>query len=180
MKYLVVIDAQNDFVDGSLGTPEAVLAMEKAAELIENFDGKVYCTMDTHYSDYLSTEEGKHIPVEHCIVGKRGRDIYERLYKVLKDKHPQYFQKDRFGCIPLVRALCADDTALMINENDKIESITIVGLVTDICVITNALLIKTFMPTVPITVVADCCAGTTPERHKKALDIMKNCLIEVA
>ena len=162
---------QNDFIDGALGTKEAVAILPAVKSKIENFDGKVLFTRDTHESDYLSTQEGKNLPVEHCIKDTDGWQIHPEL-DALRKEEP--IDKPSFGSVALAQLLKTCDT-----YDEKIEEITLVGLCTDICVISNALLLKAAMPEVPITVDASCCAGVTPASHKNALEAMKMCQIKV-
>jgi len=168
MKYLIVIDMQNDFVDGALGTKEAVAIVPNVAEKIKGFDGKVLFTRDTHHENYIDPQEGKNLPVPHCIEGTEGFELVQEI-KALCDSKP--IDKPVFGSAELGMKLQAE------NEKEPIESITLVGLCTDICVISNAFVIKSFLPEVPIIVDASCCAGVTPESHLRALESMKTCQI---
>ena len=170
MKILVVIDMQNDFIDGELGTKEAQAIVPKVAEKIKNFDGKVFYTRDTHDEKYLETQEGKNLPVPHCIRGTEGWQIRKEL-DALRKTEP--IDKETFGSTDLAADLLA------LHEDEEIGSITLVGLCTDICVISNALLIKATLPEVPIYVDAACCAGVTPESHENALKAMEACQIKV-
>ena len=167
---LVVVDMQNDFIDGALGTKEAVAIVPKAEEKIRNFNGTVFFTRDTHENWYLETQEGKKLPVPHCIRDTEGWQIRREL-DILRKTEP--VDKETFGSTDL-----ADDLVAM-NIDDEIKSITFVGLCTDICVISNALLVKAALPEVPIIVDAACCAGVTPESHENALKAMEMCQVEV-
>ena len=167
---LIVVDMQNDFIDGALGTKEAVAIVPKVEEKIRNFDGEVFFTRDTHENWYLETQEGKNLPVAHCIRDTEGWQIRKEL-DALRKTEP--VDKDTFGSTELAGELVA------INEDEEIESITLVGLCTDICVISNALLIKASLPEVPIYVDASCCAGVTPESHENALKAMEMCQIKI-
>lgn len=167
---LLVIDMQNDFIDGALGTPEAVAIVGKVAEKIKSFPGRVIFTRDTHEENYMETQEGRKLPVPHCIRGSQGWQIREELEKL---RTGPAVDKPTFGSQALGELL------LKLDKEEKIGSITLVGLCTDICVISNALLAKAFLPEVPITVDASCCAGVTPESHKTALSAMKMCQIQV-
>ena len=169
---LVVVDMQNDFIDGALGTKEAVAIVPKVAEKIRNFSGKVLFTRDTHEENYLDTQEGKNLPVEHCIKGSEGWEIVEPLRKYL-DKAACIYDKKTFGSLRLAQDIKA------INEIESITSIEIVGVCTDICVISNAMLIKAAMPEVPVRICSECCAGTSEEAHKTALAAMAGCQIEI-
>lgn len=167
MKYLIVVDMQNDFIDGSLGTKEAEQIVPYVKSLIENFDGKVLFTRDTHFEDYMNTAEGKNLPVPHCIKGTDGWQIHPELDALRKT---EAIDKITFGSKDLVDILA---------KEKEIESITLVGLCTDICVISNALLIKAYFPEIPIAVDSNACAGVTPESHQNALSAMKMCQIEI-
>lgn len=167
---LVVVDMQNDFIDGALGTKEAVAIVPKVEEKIRNFNGTVLFTRDTHENWYLETQEGKKLPVPHCIRDTEGWQIRREL-DILRKTEP--VDKETFGSTDL-----ADDLVAM-NIDDEIKSITFVGLCTDICIISNALLVKAALPEVPIIVDAACCAGVTPESHENALKAMEMCQVEV-
>lgn len=170
MKYLIVVDMQNDFVEGALGTKEAVAIVPNVVEKIKEFDGKVLFTRDTHHENYMETQEGKNLPVPHCIEGTEGFELVAEI-KALCDSKP--IDKPVFGSVELGMKLQAE------NETESIESITLIGLCTDICVISNAFVLKSFLPEVPIVVDASCCAGVTPESHLRALESMKTCQIQV-
>ncbi|MBE6698923.1 MAG: cysteine hydrolase [Ruminococcaceae bacterium] len=167
MKYLIVVDMQNDFIDGALGTTEAVAIVPYVKEKIENFEGKVLFTRDTHTIDYLSTQEGRNLPVEHCIKGTNGWQIRSELDILRKT---EAIDKPTFGSTALVHLL---------QKAEDVEAVELIGLCTDICVISNAMLIKAAFPEVPVTVDAKCCAGVTPQSHQNALDAMKMCQIRV-
>lgn len=171
MKFLIVVDMQNDFIDGALGTKEAVAILPAVKSKIENFEGKIIFTRDTHETDYLSTQEGRNLPVEHCIKDTDGWQINSELEALRKE---DAFDKPSFGSVALSQYLKAYDT-----YEEKIESITLIGICTDICVISNAMLIKAFLPEVPVTVDASCCAGVTPESHQNALNAMAVCQINI-
>lgn len=172
-KILVVVDMQEDFVRGSLGSPAAEKIVNSVMEKVKNFDGKVIFTQDTHEKNYLDTQEGKHLPVLHCIKGTEGWEIIEELKPLLSEKKAEVYEKITFGSDKLARRL------LDIDREEKIESITLIGLCTDICVVSNALLIKAFLPETPIIVDTACCAGVTEEKHRSALETMRSCQIEV-
>ena len=165
-KVLLVIDMQNDFIDGALGTPEAQAIVENVKKKIENFDGEVWYTRDTHPENYMETREGKHLPVPHCIKGTAGWQITEALSGL--DCH-RIIDKPTFGSTELQNLLVEQGA----------EDITLVGLCTDICVISNAMLAKAALPEAEITVDAACCAGVTPESHLRALAAMQMCQIKV-
>ena len=165
MKVLIVVDMQNDFIDGSLGTKEAVEIVNRVAEVMDSFDGAVICTRDTHFADYLNTSEGRKLPVEHCIEGTKGHALQDTIQKMAEKKQAVVTNKITFGAKNLPE------------EIEKLaggvpESI-------DICVISNAMLLKAFYPEVPISVDASACAGVTPQSHKNALEAMKMCQIDI-
>lgn len=170
LNVLVVVDMQNDFIDGALGTPEAVAIVPKVVDKIRNFDGTVLFTRDTHTASYLYTQEGQNLPVEHCIKGTAGWEIRPEIEAL---RRTEAINKGTFGSTALPERL------LMMNATEHIDSITFVGLCTDICVISNAMLVKAYLPEVPILVDASCCAGVTPETHKNALAAMKCCQIKI-
>ena len=170
MNVLIVVDMQNDFIDGTLGTKEAVSIVSNVVERIKTFKGLILATRDTHNKDYLSTQEGRKLPVEHCIKGSKGWEIREEIAKLIKEEP---IDKPAFGSWELA------DRLFLIDQEEKIESITLIGLCTDICVISNALLLKAFLPEVPISVDASCCAGVTKESHEQALEAMKMCQIQI-
>lgn len=172
MKTLIVIDMQKDFVDGSLGSKEAVAIVpnvkKKISEYVANGDKIVY-TRDTHGEDYLETNEGKHLPVKHCINDTDGWQIYDGLYV----DGCSIVDKGAFG-FPFWNQIPA--TSVDLPNSEEIE---VIGLCTDICVVSNALILKAQFPEHKITVDSSCCAGVTPESHEAALTTMKMCQIEV-
>lgn len=170
MHVLVVVDMQKDFIDGALGTKEAQAIVPRVVEKIENFDGRVFATRDTHTEQYLQTEEGRHLPVVHCVKGTDGWQLHPAIAALLSR---QPVDKPTFGSTELAEQL------VRCHAGQAIESITLVRLCTDICVISNALLLKAFLPEVPIAVDAACCAGVTPESHENALRAMEMCQISV-
>ena len=170
-KILIVIDMQNDFIDAALGTKEAVSIVENVKEKIRSFPVEdVIATMDTHGEDYMQTQEGKNLPVMHCIGGTDGWKIRPDIAELLTGA--KIYEKPTFGST----ALAADLKEL--SEKEEIE-LELVGLCTDICVVSNALLLKAAMPEVKISVDAACCAGVTPQKHLAALETMRSCQIEV-
>lgn len=169
---LVVVDIQNDFVDGALGTPEAVAIIDKAVEKISSFDGEIFVTYDTHFSDYLSTSEGKKLPVEHCIKGTQGWELNKNIAKALECKKFTKVEKLTFGSNKLPNFIKASV------GNDDFD-ITIIGLCTDICVVSNALILKANFPEKEIYVDSSCCAGVTVDSHNAALSTMKMCQINI-
>ena len=171
MKYLIVVDMQNDFITGSLGTKEAEAILPKVIEKVKNFDGTIIYTKDTHQTDYLTTQEGKNLPVEHCIEGTWGWMLADELEKLSAGN--KVFNKPTFGSMELANYLVEE------NEKETIEEIELCGLCTDICVISNAFVIKANLTEVPVSVDASCCAGVTPESHLNALAAMKMCQVKV-
>lgn len=172
-KYLIVIDMQNDFVDGALGTPEAQAIADAVVEEAKSFDGTVAFTLDTHGEDYLSSQEGANLPVPHCIKGTPGWQLIPALDSVAHERNARIFEKPTFGSTDLAAWLQAE------NATNPIESIELVGVCTDICVVSNALLIKAVLPEVPLVVDAALCAGVTPAAHEAALATMRNCQVQV-
>ena len=168
-KILIVVDMQNDFIDGSLGSPEALGIVENVKTKICEYDKQdIFVTMDTHDSNYLNTQEGRNLPVEHCIKGTEGWKIRADIAELLEGA--AVFEKPTFGSIQLARSISE------IAARQEIE-IEMIGLCTDICVVSNALLLKAMMPEVQITVDPACCAGVTPESHEAALKTMQMCQI---
>lgn len=172
-KILIVVDMQKDFVSGSLGTAEAAAILPRVEQKVQNFDGKVIFTKDTHFEDYADTQEGKFLPVSHCIKGTDGWELAGNLEQIKEEKHAQMYEKLTFGCRKLAEDLAALDA------KEKIDSIELIGLCTDICVVSNALMIKAFLPETPMRVDASCCGGVTPEKHEAALETMRSCQIEI-
>ncbi len=167
---LLVIDMQNDFIDGALGTPEAVAIVPAVKKKIEEFEGTVLFTRDTHETYYLDTQEGKNLPVPHCIRGTEGWQIRKELDEL---RTTDTIDKETFGSSDLGGIL------LDLNEEETISSITAIGLCTDICVISNVMIAKAFLPEVPIYVDANCCAGVSVESHENALKAMEVCQVKV-
>ena len=172
-KILIVVDMQNDFIDGSLGTKEAESIVDHVVEEINKDYSLVIATRDTHPENYLKTNEGKHLPVKHCIKNSEGWQIRPDVFEAIEAKEYLVIDKPTFGSEKLVEIL------KKINEEEEIETITLVGLCTDICVVSNALLIKAAFPQMNIRVIQDCCAGVTPESHEAALATMKMCQLEI-
>ena len=173
MKTLIVVDMQNDFIDGALGTPEARAIVPNVKKKIEEYRNNRYdiiITRDTHFDDYMDTLEGKHLPVEHGICFSDGWQIHDEVKPhIVKDSFREtVVDKYNFGKLNLGESLD--------RYPDEIE---LVGLCTDICVISNAIILKASYPDIPIVVDASCCAGVTPESHKNALEAMKMCQIEI-
>lgn len=167
----IIVDMQNDFIDGSLGTPEAreIVPLVEAAIVESKKNDAVHTdlifTQDTHHEDYLDTQEGKKLPVPHCIKGTRGWNICRQLLPYTLSA--VMLEKPTFGCPGLIA------------EVEDYDRIVLMGLCTDICVISNALLLKAFYPEKQIGVNASCCAGVTPESHNRALAAMASCQIDL-
>lgn len=170
-KILVVVDMQNDFIDAALGTPEAVAIVDAVKEKIGSYPVEdVIATMDTHGENYMESQEGRNLPVMHCIKGTDGWKIRPDIAELLEGA--KIYEKPTFGST----ALAADLKAL--SETEEIE-LELIGLCTDICVVSNALLLKASMPEVKISVDASCCAGVTPQKHLAALETMRSCQVNV-
>lgn len=166
-KILIVVDMQNDFIDGALGTKEAVAIVPYVKEVVEHFEGKVFFTRDTHLDNYLETQEGKNLPVTHCIRWTEGWQIHPELEVLRKT---DAIDKETFGSKDLVEVL---------KQEEAIEEITFVGVCTDICVISNVMVVKAFYPEVPLVVDAKGCAGVTVQSHLNALEAMKMCQVKI-
>ena len=170
-RMLVVVDMQNDFIDAALGTAEAVAIVDAVKEKIRSYPiENVIATMDTHGKNYLETQEGRNLPVTHCVKGSDGWKIRPDIATLLDGA--KIYEKPTFGST----ALAADLRALSQSEDIELE---LIGLCTDICVVSNALLLKAYMPEVRISVDASCCAGVTPEKHLAALETMRSCQVNV-
>lgn len=169
-RFLIVVDMQNDFISGALGTAEARAIVEGVREKIRTFDGEVIFTRDTHFENYLDTQEGACLPVKHCIKGTWGWEIEPSIEAM---RHGMAIDKVTFGSASLFNMLECED------KRQKIDEITLIGLCTDICVISNAIGIKAFLPEAKIIVDSACCAGVTPQSHENALNAMKMCQISV-
>lgn len=169
-KVLIVVDMQKDFVDGALGTPEAQAIVPAVAEKVKAFaaaGGEVIFTRDTHGENYMDTQEGQNLPVVHCVKGTEGWEIIPELQALAEGC--RVFDKPTFGSRKLAETLVKEELA----------SVELIGICTDICVISNAMLLKAFMPELPVSVDAACCAGVTPMSHENALEAMKMCQIAV-
>lgn len=166
MKVLIVVDMQNDFITGSLGTAEAQAIVPNVKRKINKYKfrgDKIVFTRDTHYSNYLQTQEGRNLPIKHCVMGEDGWNIFDGLDDV---QNCSYIDKETFGCTHW-------------NQLSMYDEIELIGLCTDICVISNAMILKAIFPETLIKVDATCCAGVTPESHRNALSAMKMCQIEI-
>lgn len=188
MKIMILIDCQNDFITGPLGSKEAVIAADNIAKYIQEYNDYnktlLLYTKDTHYTDYLETAEGKVLPNPHCIEGTPGWSIYKSISS--EADYGKYFcvysaedirnsriLKNTFGSERLIEVLKD------VSKNYHIESIEFMGFCTDICIVSNILMTKAALPETPILVRASCCAGTTPEAHEAALKVMHSCQIEI-
>jgi len=168
-KTLVVIDMQNDFIDGSLGTPEAQAIVPKVVEKIKNWDGQIIFTFDTHWEDYLETKEGKKLPVIHCIDGTDGWKLNEDVREALDRDNVIGGRKYSFASQKICRWIC----------DGGADYVEFVGLCTDICVIASVLALQSYDSDIDIAVDASCCAGTSPEMHEAALKVMQSCQIDI-
>ena len=169
---LIVVDMQKDFVDGALGTKEAQTIAPRVARKIRYHDGPIFVTYDTHFDAYMNSNEGSHLPVPHCIKGTEGWALDSRITDALEGKAYVPVEKVTFGSVDLSAMVeaAADDEAL---------DLELVGLCTDICVISNALVLKAHFPETEIYVDPNCCAGVTPESHEAALKTMGMCQIQM-
>lgn len=172
-QFLIVVDMQKDFVDGALGTAEAQAIVPAVAEKIRGFDGEIIVTYDTHEDDYMTTREGRFLPVPHCIRDTDGWQLNAVVAEALADRAYTVVEKPTFGAVTLpevVEQLAGDEDF----------AVELVGLCTDICVVSNAMLLKANFPEVDMTVDAACCAGVTPASHQAALTTMACCQITIA
>ena len=167
MKYLIVVDMQVDFISGALGSEQAKAIVEKVVRKVKEYDGKVIFTRDTHFDNYFATQEGVKLPIAHCIKGSKGWEICDEL----KPFATTVLDKITFGSVDL--------PAFIKDYNEPIDEIQLCGLCTDICVISNAIVLKTAFPDTKIIVDSDCCAGVTNKSHDTALEAMKAVQIEV-
>lgn len=189
VKMLIVVDTQNDFISGALGSPDAMATLGNIVEKIRRFEDHecVVFTMDSHYDDYLHTPEGKMLPIEHCLMGTEGwafpQEIEDLMEELDMEENPIVL-KDQFGApnitepVEMLIHKKSKDTGIYIAPKDI--EIEIIGLCTDICVMANAIMLKTQLdPEICVKVVSDCCAGSTSEKHDMALELMKGLGIEV-
>lgn len=170
---LIVVDMQKDFVDGSLGTSEAQAIVANVVKKVKEFDGTVIFTRDTHGENYMETQEGKNLPVPHCIQGTAGWELIPELAAIRQERSLPCYDKPTFGCTKLAEDIKKE------YEAGGVSSVELIGLCTDICVVSNALLIKAFMPELPVSVDSACCAGVTAAKHEAALETMRSCQILV-
>ena len=171
-KLLIVVDMQKDFVDGALGTAEAVGILDNVVRKIEEFDGDIIVTLDTHQENYMDTQEGRKLPVKHCIKGTAGWELDAKVQKALENRAYKIIEKPTFGSVALPQYIRE-------NYNPEKLDIQLIGLCTDICVVSNALLLKANFLETPVSVDASCCAGVTPQSHQAALTTMKMCQVQV-
>ncbi|MBQ9078202.1 MAG: cysteine hydrolase [Ruminococcus sp.] len=171
-KILVVVDMQKDFVDGALGSAEAQAIVPAAVQKIKTFDGEIYATFDTHYENYMETSEGRMLPVPHCIKGTDGWQLNDDIAEALEGKKYIPVEKITFGSVDLPELIKKSAGT----DNMSIE---LIGLCTDICVVSNALLLKANFPEAQIAVDEKCCAGVTPEKHNAAIETMRSCQISI-
>ncbi len=171
-KILVIVDMQNDFVDGALGSREAASIVPAAAEKIRGFEGEIFATFDTHFENYMETAEGRKLPVPHCIKGTKGWELNPAIAEALKGKTYTRVEKLTFGSVDLPGLIGGAGEGADL-------SIELIGLCTDICVVSNALILKAYYREAAVSVDADCCAGVTPQKHEAALETMRSCQIDV-
>lgn len=167
MKFLVVVDMQVDFISGTLGSPDAVAIVPNVVDKVKNFEGTVVFTRDTHFDDYLNTQEGLKLPVPHCIKNTAGWQICDELLPYVQT----VIDKITFGSVDLPRILR--------ERGEAVDEIELCGLCTDICVISNAMVLKAAFPEARICVDASCCAGVTVNSHLTALNAMRAVQIEI-
>lgn len=171
-RFLVVVDMQKDFVDGALGSKEAAAIVPNVVKKIRAFDGEIFVTCDTHFENYMETAEGKKLPVPHCIKGSAGWQLDDAVAEALQEKAYTAVEKPTFGSVELPKRI----EAAAGGEEFTVE---LIGLCTDICVVSNALLLKASFPEYGIAVDASCCAGVSPATHNAALDTMGCCQIDI-
>ncbi|MBQ9832129.1 MAG: cysteine hydrolase [Clostridia bacterium] len=171
-KILIIVDMQNDFIDGALGTDDAVAIVDNASKKAAAFDGDIIVTYDTHNENYQKTQEGRKLPVEHCIKGTYGWQLNDKIKTALNGKTFLELEKPTFGSLILPKLI--ED----IRKDDELY-IELIGLCTDICVVSNALLLKAAFPEADITVDSNCCAGVSKAKHEAALETMRSCQINV-
>ena len=185
MKVLVCVDLQNDFIDGALGTSEAKAIVPRVVDKINNYDNKsntlVLLTKDTHYSTYLDTLEGTILPIPHCIENTPGWSINKEISRAVKENRFLSYSSDKIIKSRVYKNTFGSDDLREFFERFKndIEEVEFVGICTDVCVASNALVCRMVLPNTEITVDASCCAGTNPEKHQAALEVMKSCQINV-
>lgn len=168
-KLLVIVDMQKDFIDGSLANKDAKAIVPGICDLIKEWDDEIICTQDTHYDNYLDTQEGKNLPVKHCIFQTEGWLVDSEIRKALTNKSVEYLAKETFGSYALADRITWHGY----------DEVVFVGTCTDICVISNVLTVKALNRETPLTVYADLCAGLTKEKHEAALEVMKSCQVDI-
>lgn len=168
-KILVVVDMQNDFISGALGSRQAREITQRVARKIRTYNGEVCYTMDTHTDDYLSTREGRYLPVAHCIEGTDGWQLCEEVRDALAEKDAACFIKHTF----------ASDALAEYMKSEQPDEVELIGVCTDICVVSNALMLRAVLENAKIIVDSACCAGVTEEKHRAALAVMESCQIEI-
>ena len=171
-KFLVVVDMQKDFVDGALGSAEAAGIVPASVEKIMNFDGEVFATLDTHFENYMETAEGRKLPVPHCIKDTDGWQLDKDIAAALSSREYTSVEKNTFGSVDLPEIISKA-------AGGEDFSVELIGLCTDICVVSNALLLKANFPEAAISVDVKCCAGVTPEKHAAAIETMRSCQIDI-
>ncbi len=170
-KIFIVVDMQEDFITGTLGSAEAKEILPRVEKKVKEFEGEIIFTMDTHGENYPDTQEGKNLPVAHCLENTPGWELAGSLDALCKKLGARVYKKGTFGSLALVQELK--------KREEEIVSIELIGVCTDICVVSNALLLKAYLPELPISVDASCCAGVTPQKHTAALETMRSCQIKV-
>jgi nicotinamidase-related amidase len=168
-KLLIIVDMQNDFIDGALANPAAQAIVPGIVDLAKNWTGKICVTYDTHYDNYLETQEGKNLPEPHCIAGTVGHSINAQITEAIKDKLQYTILKHTFGFNSWDDYFDAED----------FDEVVLVGTCTDICVISNAITLKATYPELRVTVIENLCAGLSPEKHAAAIEVMKSCQVNV-
>lgn len=182
MKALIVVDMQNDFVDGAFGTPEAHKVVTKVVNKMKEHqytDTVVLFTKDTHDENYLNTSEGQKLPVEHCIKGTVGWSVVKPIREEFKNNGYMTYSSNSIVRGRILKSTFGSPDLIKVLQDIKADEIELCGVCTDICVISNALMVKAYFPETKIIVDSSCCAGSTPEKHAAALEVMKSCQIEV-
>lgn len=182
MKALIIVDMQNDFIDGALGTPEAQAIVPNVVNKLkahQHTDTVVLFTKDTHHENYLNTSEGMKLPVEHCIEGTPGWSIAKPIHDEFKNEGYTTYSSDTVVKGRVLKPTFGSYDLLNVLDDIDLDEIELCGVCTDICVISNAIMIKNYFPDVRVTVDASCCAGVTPEKHAAALEVMKSCQIDI-
>lgn len=168
-KLLIIVDMQNDFIDGTLANPDAQKIIPNMVEFINGWDGSIGITLDTHEDNYLDTQEGKNLPIKHCVLNTLGHMLNADIAKAIGGRVSYTVMKPSFGF----------NNWKDFGLNIHFDEIVLVGTCTDICVISNALILKAAYPELKISVIENLCAGLTKEKHEAAIEVMKSCQIEV-